>query len=254
MGFLESKLYDPMATLGKRVGEMTSIKQLYSLQELDLALDSIEKEKARAERELESRLSLGELEKGLEQERERLQEGQRQEPLQQLEVASLRERVAHLDGYLYSGASTNPRELEGLEQEAANIRSQADRLDERLVELSLRNEEGQSKIQSLEQKLLETRDIWESRQAELTAQVARLTTETEGLTSQRSELAAMLDRTELQKYERLRTSKGGTAIAKVERGLCQVCNLSLPSRHLQQVRVGRQTVLCNSCGRMLLLG
>ena len=233
---------------------MTSMKQLYSLQELDLALDRIEKRKAQAEQELESRLSLGELEASLHAEQEELEDGQRQQPLQEMEVASLRERVAQLDGYLYSGASTNPRELETLEQEAANIRGQADRQDEQLVELSLRIEDGQSKIESLEQQLSDTRDIWESRQAELTEQVGGATSEIEGLARQRSELAAILDRTELQRYERLRTSKGGTAIAKVERGLCQVCFLSLPSRHLQQVRVGRQTVLCNSCGRMLLLG
>jgi predicted nucleic acid-binding Zn-ribbon protein len=57
----------------------------------------------------------------------------------------------------------------------------------------------------------------------------------------------------LQRYEALRRTKGGLAVAKVVRGLCQACRMSLPTQLQQRVRNGRQTVLCSSCGRMLLL-
>ena len=59
---------------------------------------------------------------------------------------------------------------------------------------------------------------------------------------------------ELNRYEGLRRSKGGQAVAKVMRGLCQACRMSLPSQQLQRVRNGRQVVLCNNCGRILLPG
>ena len=233
---------------------MTLVRQLFSLQELDLALDIIGNKTALAEKELELRLSLGELEASLEAEKQQLKENQGQHRIQQLEVEPLRERSGHLDVVLYSGASTNPRELESLEQEATNARVRLERLDEQLVELGLQMEQSQGKIKAMEQELKDTRSSWAIRRAELTEEVNQLAGERDSLSSQRDQLAANLDGTELQQYERLRTSKGGRAIAKVERGLCQVCNMALPSQHLQRVRSGRQTVLCNSCGRMLLLG
>ena len=233
---------------------MTLIRQLFSLQELDLVLDLIGNQTAQAEQELESRLYLGELEASIEAAKLELEENRVQHREQRLEVETLRERCTHLDAILYSGVSSNPRELESLEHEATNARVRLDRLDEQVVELGLRMEQSSQEIQSMEDRLNDTQSAWEVRRAELTAQVSQLTAEREELASKRAELAAALDAIELQKYERLRASKGGRAIAKVERGLCQVCNMTLPSQHLQRVRSGRQTVLCNSCGRMLLLG
>jgi predicted nucleic acid-binding Zn-ribbon protein len=233
---------------------MTLIRQLFSLQELDLSLDLIGSQAAQAEQELESRLYLGALEASIEAAKQELEGNQSQHRQQRLEVETLRERCNHLDAILYSGVSSNPRELESLEQEATNTRVRLERMDDQLVELGLRIEQSGQEIQGMESQLSDTQSAWELRQAELTEQVNKLTAEREDLSSRRAELAATLDATELQRYERLRASKGGRAIAKVERGLCQVCNMTLPSQHLQRVRSGRQTVLCNSCGRMLLPG
>ena len=160
---------------------MTLVRQLFSLQELDLALDIIGGKAAEAERELEGRLSLGELEASLQAERQQLEESQGQHRLQRLEVETLRERSNHLDAVLYSGASTNPRELESLEHEATNTRVRLEGLDEQLVELGLQIEQSQAKIQAMEQELSDTRSAWEIRRAELTEQVNQLASERDSL-------------------------------------------------------------------------
>jgi hypothetical protein len=123
-----------------------------------------------------------------------------------------------------------------------------------LLEYSMHAQDIRSKIGSLETELSDAQQAWDARQAELTAQVAALKAEQDDLTAQRDQIAAVVDRSELLKYENLRRSKAGRAVAKVERGLCQACRMSLPTQHLQRVRAGRQTVLCSSCGRMLFLG
>ena len=145
------------------------------------------------------------------------------------------------------------RKLESLEQEAANVRTQTERLDTELSELSVQVEDSQTKCTEMEKQLTEDRAAWEIRQAELTELLARLLSEREGIASQRSDLAATLDPAGVQQYEKLRNAKGGLAVAKVERGLCQACRMSLPTQQQQRVRSGRYTVLCASCGRMLFL-
>jgi predicted nucleic acid-binding Zn-ribbon protein len=233
---------------------MTTAKQLYSLQELDLALDGIRGQKAQAEQGLKSGLALEQTEKSLQEAKARLQEVQQFHRMQQLEADSLRERSAQLEQQLYGGAITNPRELEALRLEASNVSQQLDRRDLGLLELSVQAEDLHKKIADLEKELADQQEAWQSRQAQLNQQLEKLSAEEEILAGQRAQLAATLDQRELQKYESLRKGKGGRAVAKVERGLCQACRMSLPTQQLQSVRSGRQTILCSSCGRMLFLG
>lgn len=233
---------------------MTTIKQLYSLQEVDLALDEVHSRIAEVEQELEGRLSLGRIEEALEQARGRLQEIQASHREAQGEAARLRDRVNYLEGQLYGGDIVNPRELETLQLEVNNTRHQFEQQDVRLLELSLQAEDTRNRIETLERDLADTQAAWESRQTELWIQLEELTERQETLTAKRKDMAAGLDAVELTRYEGLRKSKGGKAVARVMRGLCQACRMSLPTQHLQRVRSGRQMVLCNSCGRMLLPG
>jgi uncharacterized protein len=233
---------------------MTTIKQLYSLQELDLALDAVQGQKAQAEQGLSAGLALEQIEQALQEAKGKLQEVQQSHRMQQLEADSLRERSTQLEQQLYGGAITNPRELESLRLEAANVSQQLDRRDLGLLELSVQAEDLHKKIASLEKELADQQEAWQSRQTQLNAQLENLNAEEESLAAQRAKLAATVDQRELQKYESLRKGKGGRAVAKVERGLCQACRMSLPTQQLQRVRSGRQTVLCSSCGRMLFLG
>jgi len=232
---------------------MTSTRQLYSLQELDLALARVESQKAEAEQEMDMRMSWDVVEAALQAERDQLQELQKAYRLDQLEADSPRQRSVELEAKLYSGAITNPRELESLQQEASNVRAQVERMDAALLELTLKTEESQRKCAALEKQLSDARAAWESRQVELREQLKRLTAEQEKIAAQRAQLAASVEPAELSRYERLRKAKGGQAVAKVERGLCQACRMSLPTQQLQRVRTGRQTVLCSSCGRMLFI-
>jgi predicted nucleic acid-binding Zn-ribbon protein len=233
---------------------MTIVKQLYSLQELDLALDSIQSQKSQAEQGLNSGLTLEQIEQTLQDEKSRLQEVQQSHRMQQMEAESLRERSAQLEQQLYGGTITNPRELESLRLEASNVSQRLDRRDLGLLELSVQAEDLHKRIAILEKELADRQEAWQSRQGQLNEQLKKLSAEEEIIAAQRANLAATLDQKELQKYESLRKGKGGRAVAKVERGLCQACRMSLPTQQLQRVRSGRQTVLCSSCGRMLFPG
>lgn len=232
---------------------MTTLRQLYSLQELDLVLDNVERQRQEAERELTSRLAVEQLETALVTEQERLKEIQQKHRLEQVDAETLRERSQQLDGRLYGG-ETNPRDLETVQNESYNVQRQLEQREIRLLELSLAAEETRNKCNSLEKQLSDTLAAWELRRGELTTQVEQLSAELERLSQERAQMSASVNPMELQRYEALRKTKGGRAVARVERGLCQVCRMSLPSQHLQKVRSGRQTVLCNSCGRILFLG
>ena len=232
---------------------MTTAKQLYSLQELDLVLDRIWKATQKTERELNADRGMEALESELQEQTTRLEQIRSQQKTQQQDLETQRERSTRLDDQLYGGSVTNPRDLESLEPEASNARQALEKLDGELVVLSVQAEESQSKCDTLGKELADTASAWESRRAELEEEIKRSNSERSQVASQRDEMAAILDPVSVQQYENLRRTKGGLGVAKVERGLCQACRMSLPTQQQQRVRSAHLTVLCSSCGRILCL-
>ena len=230
---------------------MTTAKQLFSLQELDLVLDRIRKVTQKAEGELNVGMGMERLEEGLQEEKARLAEFQSQHKTQQQDSEAQRERSTRLDEQLYDGSVTNSRDLESMEQEASNVRSALDKLDAQLAELALRAEESLGRCDDLEKHLAETSSAWKRRRAELEEELKSSNAESSLVASQRDEMAAILDPASVQQYENLRRTKGGLGVAMVERGLCQACRMSLPTQQRQKVRSAHLTVLCSSCGRIL---
>lgn len=233
---------------------MTTVRQLFALQELDIILDRVQKEHDKAEHELSSGNLVTNLETELERDAEMLQETELQQRATKLEAESQKERSESLNSQLYGGEVTNPRDLESLEREASNVLQLVEQQETALAEFTERIEAAQTKKSELEGQLDEAKADWQIRQAELQASLKELKLEKAGFEGQRSKLTETLDSSSMQRYEALRKSKGGLAVAKVERGLCQGCKMSLPTHQQQRVRSGSQVVLCSSCGRMLFLG
>ncbi len=232
---------------------MTTVKLLYALQEVDLDLDRVCGVLEQAEEELKTGVSIEKLETALRDEEERLQEAELRQRDSQIESEARRERSVTLETQLYDGSMVNARDLEALQQEAANVRQVLEQDEALSLELSIQAEESLARCASLSQQLAETRARWESQQAELAQRVAELRAEQNEYEKQRELLAGKVDQATLQRYETLRKSKGGRAVAKVERDLCQGCRMSLPTQLRQRVKSGRQTVNCSSCGRMLFV-
>ena len=232
---------------------MTTVKQLYALQEVDLDLDRVYRALEQVEEELKTGVSIETLESALQDEQERLLEAELRQRDNQMESEARRERSAVLETQLYDGSLTNARDLEALQQEAANVRHQLEQDEALSLDLSIQIEEAQSKCSDLNRELTETKARWDLQQFEFNQRATALRAEQDDYEKQRNMLASRFDPATLQRYETLRKSKGGRAVAKVERDLCQGCRMSLPTQLRQRVKSGRQAVNCSSCGRMLFV-
>ena len=232
---------------------MTTIRQLYALQEVDLDIDRVVQALSQAEEELKTEVSIENLETTLQAEEERLKEVEAQQSENQIETETRRERSESLESRLYDGTTINARDLESLQHEAASARRQLDQNEAMSLELSIQIEASQTRCAQLSIELNEVKSVWEAKRDELNRMLADLRSEHSHYQKQRETLAGQVDQSALRRYETLRKSKGGRAIAKVERDLCQGCRMSLPTQLRQRVKSGRQTVTCSSCGRMLFV-
>lgn len=98
----------------------------------------------------------------------------------------------------------------------------------------------------------------DSRNRELTAQVAAVDEREASLckhhaelVSNRAELAAVVEPTHLPRYERLRKTKGERVIVGIEHGACGGCHVKLPAQIIIGCRAAQEIVNCPNCGRIL---
>jgi len=232
---------------------MTTVRQLYELQELDLEIAQCRGLIASIDAQLGAEAELDTLHKELETQRVSLNQLRLQQRAHELDAESARGKLRDVEGKLYSGSITNLREMEGYQKEATFLRDQLRVLDDRLLETMVDLDEAQEKLRSLEVGYGQASEGWQIRQVELAEERKKLEETVATLEARRQQLILGVGQQELKLYEGLRLSKAGVAVAKVERGLCRGCRMSLPTHQLQRARVGREPVLCNSCGRILFV-
>jgi predicted nucleic acid-binding Zn-ribbon protein len=233
---------------------MSVVSELFTLQELDLALD-------RALARLE------EVEAGLVETEELIQARQEKEEKEQAvdllrarqkelewEVEEVRTKAAEVEAKLYGGTVRNPKELSDLDADLRAIKTQVARREDALLGLMVEIDEAEGESRRAGESFAETNRQFQSRAVELTAEKSTLEPEAEDLRSRRDEKAAGIDQSALRLYRLLRERKGGVGIARVEQGMCQGCRISLPGAVLTRARMGTGIVQCVSCERIIYIG
>jgi predicted nucleic acid-binding Zn-ribbon protein len=233
---------------------MTSAADLFGLQEIDLTRDSRRALIADIDSrmgESEELVAARELVQTTQAEFEALRREQREldNQLQDLDA-----KIAPLEKKLYDGSVRNPKELTDLQKEVELLRQRRSALDDQGLSL-IDNLEAAAKAQEdAESRLLAVEHGWREDVAELTATRERAEREMARLNEERQRRTAGMDTSALGLYESLRTKKSGRAVARIERGACQGCRLSLPTHIAQRARSASALVQCPSCERVLVSG
>ena len=230
-----------------------TIRQLFELQQLDLEIGEAYNLVSSISSQLGDRATLDARREELEARSASLNELRAQHRSREMDAESKREKVEALEGRIYGGSVTNIRELEGYHTEAGFLRTQLKELDDMALETMMVLEEVQEGVRSLEENCRQAEEDWRLKQQELSQEKAALEESLLNLEIRREERVSRVGQPELKLYETLRKSKGGVALARVERGLCRGCRMALPTHQLQRARSGQEPVLCGSCGRILFV-
>jgi len=230
---------------------MSVAKQLYQLQEVDLELESNEQAVSQIANQLGKNQAVVRAQNELTLERQRLEELTRQQHSAEWEIEDLVNKLTTAEEKLYSGRIKNPKELTSLQHEVDGLKARRNQLEDKALEIMDQVELATATVatKSNELKTLETE--WHSRQQQLSTNMEQLKTILSDLKQKRQLLSAKIDPQAIELYHKLRKQKG-TAVAKVEQGICRGCRISLPTTELQQARSG-SLVQCSSCGRILFL-
>lgn len=231
---------------------MTSAADLLALQDIDLKIDSrraliadIDSRLGETEAVLEARQLLEEAE--AEAARVRRQQRELDAQLEDLDA-----KIKPIETKLYDGSVRNPRELSDLQKELVSLKSRRGRLDDDGLSLMDVVESANRTLAAAKSGLEAAEAAWREDQRDLIEDRERAERESGTLSAERERWVSSMDARPLTLYEGLRPQKAGRAVARIERGTCQGCRLSLPTHVVQRVRVGMQLVQCPSCERILV--
>ena len=230
---------------------MSIAKDLYRLQELDLALEANAQAQKRVSGQIgESQIVLKAREK-LAEEQKNLDTLTAQEKSTEWEIDDLTTKIKDIEKKLYGGKIFNSKELSSLQQETEDIKKRRSTLEDESLGLMDQLELTRKAIASSKEELAKQEIQWQAQQKQLVAELAQLKTAQTILEDNRKQLTALIEPEAAATYQELRKRKG-LAVAKVEQGICQGCRITLPNTDLQRAK-GGGVVRCSSCGRIIFL-
>ena len=229
---------------------MAITRQLYQLQEIDLEIESEELALRQKTGQLGERQALERAQGDLVSGQKHLEELRKQQHSSEWELDDLTGKIKDAEQQLYGGRINNPKELSNLQHEINNLKSIRDQKETRILEIIDAVEAAEKSVARLTADFKKLEDEWKSHQKQLSGDIEKLQSSLADLRQKRQQLSGEIEPGALALYEKIKKQKR-PPVARVERGICHGCRISLPVSELQRARSG--AVQCGSCGRILFL-
>ena len=226
-------------------------KQLYQLQEVDLDIESNERALSQIASQLGESQAVVRTQNQLQLEQQRLEELTRKQRSAEWEIEDIVTKLTAAEEMLFSGRIKNPKELTNLQHEVDALKARRDQLEDKALDIMDQVELSETSVARISNQLETLKAEWQRQQQQLSNDLERLKAILSDLRHKRQLLADEIEPQAIEFYQELRKEKG-TAVARVEQGICRGCRISLPTTELQQARSGN-LVQCSSCGRILFL-
>lgn len=235
-----------------RGNPVTSISNLYALQELDLAIAADQAAIADIDSRLDEPEELTEARVAHRTGQEVLRAAEHTFKESEFEADELKTKIEPLEKKLYQGTMP-PKELEALQLDIESLKRRRSALEDAALAAMDALEQAQRQASEAEQRVQQLIEQFGAEQEDMGARRQEIEAEIARLDQERAEAAVAIDPSLLKLYETLRTNKGGRGVAKLEGGACQGCRISLPMNVQQRARAGAAVIQCPSCERILYM-
>lgn len=229
-------------------------ERLFDLQQLDMEIDAKTEELTRVESQLGETEELISAREAIQIERGRRGQLEKDQRSLEWEVEDLSAKIAPLEEKLYSGRVKIPKELTGLQQEVEGLKARRRKAEDRQLDIMTALDDSLPDLRQMEADLSRVEAAWRAEQASLAEEQRRLKGEIGSATAKKEDLLKLIPPSDQVLYIELRETKRGRAVARIERGMCQGCRITLPSIEIQRARASSAPSRCSSCGRIVIAG
>jgi predicted nucleic acid-binding Zn-ribbon protein len=142
-------------------------------------------------------------------------------------------------------------EYKALAHEIEMCRADITKIEDQEIVLMEQTETAQKEVVRATLEANEAKKLAESQIAELGQREENFKKELAELQQGRAELAAVVDESTRNRYERLLKNKGDNVVVGVQHGVCGGCHMKLQQQLVVSCQAQKEIVTCSSCGRIL---
>ncbi|HTV62902.1 MAG TPA: C4-type zinc ribbon domain-containing protein [Verrucomicrobiae bacterium] len=142
-------------------------------------------------------------------------------------------------------------EYRALATEIEHCKAEIMKIEDREIELMEQAESAQKEVIRATTGASEAKKLVDEQIGKLDQREENLKKELAELQRGRAELAAAVDATARNRYERLLKSKGDNVVVGIHHGVCGGCHMTLPAQVLVTCKSQKEIVGCINCGRIL---
>lgn len=230
---------------------MSRVQQLYQLQLLDTEADQIQQRLAEIEASLGDNEHITRAEAGAETADKKLHQAQAKMRDLDLELKGLTEKIDREEKLLYGGSARSPKEAANLQDEIASLKRRRGDREELFLAAMVEVEELEKELERVRVDLDAVKASWSDVQQTLQQEQAELRARLAQLVEQRPSITGAISEEDLARYQALRKTKAGRAVALMKDSVCQGCGVTASSNKERQARQGTELIYCGVCGRIL---
>ena len=170
------------------------------------------------------------------------------------DVEVVRQRVAKDQEMLNSGEINDSKQLSNLQHELESLAKRQLDLEDVELEVMERVEGAKAAVQVLAQQKADFSIQLEAVNTELDSELAALTVDLTDVHSERESLAASMPAAFMELYEKIRKGHQGMGAAKLHRGQCEGCRLTIPPQELNAIKAATPdaVIQCEECRCILI--
>jgi predicted nucleic acid-binding Zn-ribbon protein len=142
-------------------------------------------------------------------------------------------------------------EYRALAHEIDGCKADISKIEDQEIELMEQAEAAQKDVARATQEAAAAKKLVDEQVTQLDQREENLKKELVELQSSRAELAAAVDETARNRYERLLKSKGDNVVVGIDHAACGGCHMKLPAQILVSCQGHKELVSCINCGRIL---
>ena len=138
-----------------------------------------------------------------------------------------------------------------LQLEMTHLKEENTRIEEQTIAHMVQEDENRKTITAAQEKIKEEEKLVQAEEAAYQKVLKVVEEEIASRQKERDQAASQADRNLLDRYQRIRQSKGGLAIARVSHESCEGCRMAVRPQVIIEIQKGRDIVTCDTCSRIL---
>jgi len=229
---------------------LDTIEKLLILQDRDRKIHRVRQELTHLSPERESlRVRAAATQSQLDAAKSRVKQIESERKRLELEVEA---KKSQIEKYANQQLQTRKNEeYRALAHEIETCKSDINKIEDQEIELMEQAETTQREVVRATAEANEAKKMVEGQVAQLDQREENLKKELAELQSGRAEIAAAVDESTRNRYERLLKNKGDNVVVGVQHGVCGGCHMKLQAQLIVSCQAQKEIVTCSSCGRIL---